>query len=63
MKKAVIGSLILSILHSILFYGQDLGVSVLLFMVASVFLLMAFFHSPIRCKEPYNLALQAQLID
>ncbi|GAM79607.1 succinate dehydrogenase/fumarate reductase, flavoprotein subunit [Lactococcus lactis subsp. lactis] len=27
------------------------------------FLLMAFFHSPIRCKEPYNLALQAQLID
>ena len=33
MKKIVIGALILSILHSILFYGQDLGISVVLFVV------------------------------
>ncbi len=32
-KKIVIGALILSILHSILFYGQDLGISVVLFVV------------------------------
>lgn len=51
MKKAIIGSIILSVLHSILFYGQDLGVSVLLFAVVSVFLLMAFLKKHDRIKN------------
>lgn len=62
MKKAVIGSLILSILHSILFYGQDLGVSVLLFMVASVFLLMAFLKKHDKVKDANALFLSFPIL-
>lgn len=40
MKKSIIGSFLLAILHSILFYGKDLGVSVILFAIPSVFLLI-----------------------
>lgn len=57
MKKAIIGSLILSILHSILFYGQDLGVSVLLFAVVSIFLLMAFLKKHDKIKNSNALYL------
>ncbi len=57
MKKAIIGSLILSILHSILFYGQDLGISVLLFAVVSIFLLMTFLKKHDRIKNSNALYL------
>ncbi len=51
MKKAILGSLGLAILHSILFYGQDFGISVLLFTVISVFLLIAFLQ---KCGKVKN---------
>ena len=51
MKKAIWGSLLLAILHSILFYGQDFGISVLLFTVVSVFLLIAFLK---KCGKVKN---------
>lgn len=48
MKKAILGSLLLAILHSILFYGQNFGISVLLFTVVSVFLLIAFLKNVVK---------------
>ncbi len=62
MKKAIIGSLILSILHSILFYEQDLGISVLLFMVVSVFLLMAFLKKQDKVKNANALYLSFPIL-
>ena len=40
MKKIVIGAIFLSILHSILFYGQDFGVSVVLFTLPMLLLII-----------------------
>lgn len=40
MKKIVIGALFLSILHSVLFYGQDFGVSVVLFTLPMLLLII-----------------------
>lgn len=62
MKKAIIGSLALSILHSILFYGQDLGISVLLFAVTSVFLLMAFLKKHNKVKNVNALYLSFPIL-
>lgn len=62
MKKAIWGSLVLAILHSILFYGQDLGVSVLLFAVVSVFLLIAFLEKHNRIKNRNALLLSFPIL-
>lgn len=64
MKKAVLGSLILAILHSVLFYGKDLGVSVLLFAVVCVFLIIAFLkkHDRIKNKNATYLSIPILLL-
>lgn len=62
MKKAIFGSLVLAILHSILFYGQDLGVSVLLFAIVSVFLLIAFLKKHNRIKNNNALFLSFPIL-
>ena len=62
MKKAIIGSLVLSILHSILFYGQDLGISVLLFAIVCVFLLIAFLKKHDKVKNSNALYLSFPIL-
>lgn len=64
MKKAILGSLLLAILHSILFYGQDFGISVLLFTIVSVFLLIAFLkkHGKVKNKNAVYLAFPIILL-
>lgn len=62
MKKAIIGALVLSILHSILFYGQQLGVSVLLFTVVSIFLLIGFLKKHNRVKNNNALMLSFPIL-
>lgn len=51
MRKAILGSLLIAILHSILFYGQDLGVSVLLFAIVIVFSLITFLKKQDKVKN------------
>lgn len=62
MRKVVLGSLFLSILHSILFYGQDLGVSVLLFAIPSVFLLIAMLKKHNKVKNTKALYLSIPIL-
>ena len=62
MRKIVIGSLLLSILHSILFYGQDLGISVVLFAITSVFLLIAMLKKHEKVKNEKALYLSVPII-
>ena len=64
MKKAVLGSILLAILHSILFYGQDLGINVLLFAIPVVFLLIAFLkkHNRIKHQEALYLSIPILLL-
>lgn len=64
MKKAIIGSLILSVLHSVLFYGQDLGISVLLFAITIIFLLIAFLkkHGKVNNTNALYLSLPILLL-
>ena len=62
MKKAIIGSLILSILHSILFYGQNFGISVLLFAIPSVFLLIQMLKKCDKVKNNKALYLAIPII-
>lgn len=51
MKKIVLGALFLSILHSILFYGQDFGVSVVLFVLPMLLLIMYSLYSKNKVKN------------
>lgn len=51
MKKIVLGALFLSILHSILFYGQDFGVSVVLFVLPMLLLIIYSLHSKNKVKN------------
>lgn len=64
MRKAILGSLLIAILHSILFYGQDLGVSVLLFAVVSTFSLIAFLkkHNKVKNTNAFYLAFPILLL-
>lgn len=62
MKKAVWGSLALAVLHSILFYGQSFGISVLLFTVVSVFLLIAFLQKCGKVKNKNAVYLEFPII-
>lgn len=64
MRKAVYGSLFLSILHSILFFGQDLGISVLLFAIPIVLLLITMLkkHNKIKNEKALYLTIPILLL-
>lgn len=62
MRKIVLGSLFLSVLHSILFYGQNLGVSVLLFAIPSVFLLIGMLKKHNKVKNTKALYLSIPIL-
>ena len=64
MRKAVYGSLFLSILHSILFFGQDFGVSVLLFAILTVFLIITMLkkHNKIKNDKALYLSIPVLLL-
>ena len=62
MRKAVYGSLFLSILQSILFFGQDLGISVLLFSVPTVFLLIIMLKKQDKVKNKNALYLSIPIL-
>ncbi len=62
MKKAVVGSLILSVLHSILFYGKHLGVSVLLFAIPCVFLVIIALKKSNKVKNKNALYLSIPIL-
>lgn len=51
MKKIVLGALFLSILHSILFYGQDFGISVVLFVIPMLLLIIYSLQSKNKVKN------------
>lgn len=51
MKKIVLGALFLSILHSVLFYGQDFGVSVVLFVIPMLILIIYSLQSKNKVKN------------
>lgn len=51
MKKIVLGALFLSILHSVLFYGQDFGVSVVLFVIPMLLLIIYSLQSKNKVKN------------
>lgn len=62
MKKTIIISLILSILHSILFYGQDWGVSIVLFMIPTILLLILLLKKNDKIKNKKALYLSIPII-
>lgn len=64
MKKAILGSLLLAVLHSILFYGKDLGISVLLFAIPSLILLIFLLkkHGQIKNKKALYLIIPIVLL-
>ena len=64
MRKAVYGSLFLSILHSILFFGQDLGISVFLFAILTVFLIITMLkkHNKIKNDKALYLSIPVLLL-
>lgn len=64
MRKAVYGSLFLSVVHSILFFGQDLGISVLLFAIPTVFLLITMLkkHNKIKNEKALYLTIPILLL-
>ncbi len=64
MKKSVLGSLLLAIIHSILFYGKELGISVILFAIPSLILLVSLFkkHSLIKNKNVLYLCIPILLL-
>lgn len=64
MKIAMIGSLILSIFHSILFWDKDWGISILLFTVAGIFFLIYILDKlgKIQNKKPMILAVPIILL-
>ena len=57
MKIAVIGSFLIAILHSILFYGQKLGISVILFCLALGFFLIYILDKNNKIKNQKALLL------
>ena len=54
MKIAVIGSFLLAILHSILFYGEKFGISVFLFCIALGFLIIYIMQKNGKIKNAKN---------
>lgn len=57
MKLAVIGSFLIAILHSILFYGQKLGISVFLFCLAFCFFIICILEKNNKIKNKKALIL------
>lgn len=62
MKKAIYGSLLLSVLHSILFYGQDLGISVVLFAIPTVLFAIEVLKQNDKIKNKKALFLSIPII-
>lgn len=62
MKIAVIGSFLIAILHSILFYGQKLGISVFLFCLALGFFILYLLDKNNRIKNKKALILCVPII-
>ena len=62
MKLAFICSLILSIIHSILFFGEDWGISVVLFAISAVFLFILVLGKNGKIKKKAPLVLSVPII-
>lgn len=62
MKKLVIGSFCLAILHSILFFEQDWGISVLLFAIPSIYLLIMFLQKNNKIKNKKALYISIPIL-
>lgn len=62
MKKILVGSLVLAILHSILFYGQELGISVLLYMIPLTFLIIIILKEKGKIKNTKPLILSIPIL-
>ncbi len=64
MKIAVLGSFLIAVLHSILFYGQELGISVFLFCIALGFFIIYILNKKdkIKNKKALNLCVPIILI-
>lgn len=62
MKIAVIGSFLIAILHSILFYGQKLGISVFLFCLALGFFLIYILDKNNKIKNQKALLLYLPIL-
>lgn len=62
MKIAVIGSFLIAILHSILFYGQKLGISVFLFCLALGFFILYLLDKNNKIKNKKALILCVPII-
>lgn len=62
MKKAILGSLVLAILHSILFYGQNLGISVMLFTIPLIFFIVNVLKEKSKIKNTKPLLLSIPII-
>ena len=62
MKFAIISSLVLSILHSVLFYGQNLGISVFLFAIVGVFIFIEILRKNEKIKNKKPLLLSVPII-
>ena len=62
MKLAVLFSLILSILHSILFYGQSIGISVFLFTITTLFLFITILQKEEKIKNKKALLISIPII-
>lgn len=62
MKKVFIGSFALAILHSILFYGQDLGISVMLFIIPMLFFIIDILAEKGKIKNTKALLLSIPII-
>ena len=62
METAVIGSFLIAILHSILFYGQKLGLSVFLFCIALGFFVLTILEKNNKIKNRKALILSVPII-
>ena len=62
MKLAVLFSLILSILHSILFYGQNKGISIFLFATVGLFLFITILQKQEKKKNKKALILSVPIL-
>ena len=64
MKLVIWGSLILSILHSILFYNSKFGISVLLFAITAIFIFIKILENKkvIKNRKAYILSVPIILL-
>lgn len=62
MKKAFIGSFVLAILHSLLFYNQDLGISVALYTIPLIFFILDILDEKGKIKNRKPLLLSIPII-